>query len=106
MSGQTYDVNVRAPCGDNGSTGAMSQPTRSAIRNSTAGTDPDQADSNTTGLSARPYDVPAATYRYGSARRFRPPLAPISNSRTGSGTASTSWSRPPYNAAARPTSFV
>jgi hypothetical protein len=63
MSGHTYDVSVSAPSGDNGFTGAMSHPTRSATRSSTAGTCPDHAGSNTTGLSAGPYDVPPATYR-------------------------------------------
>ena len=85
----------------------MSHPTRSAIRSGTGfNVRPVHAASNTTGLSAGPYDVPSATYRNWSARRLSPALAPISNSRTGSGTASTSCSRPPYSAAARPTSFV
>ena len=63
MSGQTYDVSVSAPSSVNGFTGAISHPTRSAIRSSTAGTGPVHAGSNTTGLSSGPYDVPSATYR-------------------------------------------
>ncbi len=87
-SGQTYDVSRSRPSGVVGSSGAESQPARSttSIRASSGGSGPRHGSVSTTDDVSGPTPDPSGNAtRNWSARRLRPALAPISNSRRGRG---------------------